>query len=331
MLRIFYVLLLHLHPAAFRQRFGDEMLQIFDNADGFCLSIMLMGDGLLSLIRQWTLRPEFRQPLLAPVASDRPADVLLFRTIDPYAPRRSAILSGGLLAIAVFGGLATVVNQGRHAWSFLIGVHDSTPHLLPVARASVTGADLNTTVKVGSRPEDPWRAIASVYFKIIRVLDVLDSDKDLVLSPWEIFTAPAALRRLDTNHDGKLSADECGFFMDANSRMPPDAVERARRAFMRDNPVLAALDTDHDGEISAAEIAGSNVALKKLDRNGDGSLTPDELIPDQPSQQAAMIMFRLDANDDGRISRAEWESDADGPLRDLLQSADRNHDGTVTK
>jgi Ca2+-binding EF-hand superfamily protein len=162
------------------------------------------------------------------------------------------------------------------------------------------------------------------------VLDVLDSDKDLIISPWENFTAPAALRRLDTNHDGKLSAEECGFFIGPNTRMPPDAVARARLAFMRDNPVLEALDADHDGEISAAEIDNSSHALQKLDRNGDGSLTPDELIPDQQSSQAAIILFRLDTNGDGSLSRAEW-SDEDGALRELLQSADRNHDGVVTR
>jgi len=99
---------------------------------------------------------------------------------------------------------------------------------------------------------------------------------------------------------------------------------------MRANPVLAALDADGDGEISAAEIMKSPAALRKLDRNGDGSLTPDEVIPDKVANQAAMIVRVLDTDRDGKISLAEQATDEARPLRDLLEGADRNHDGVVT-
>jgi hypothetical protein len=42
------------------------------------------------------------------------------------------------------------------------------------------------------------------------------------------------------------------------------------------------LDTNHDGVIDEAEIANASAALKALDKNGDGKLTPDELIPPPP-------------------------------------------------
>jgi Ca2+-binding EF-hand superfamily protein len=100
---------------------------------------------------------------------------------------------------------------------------------------------------------------------------------------------------------------------------------------MRVNPVLAALDSDHDGEISASEISNSCSTLKKLDRNGDGSLTPDEVLPDQAVTQAAMIMARLDSNGDGLISRSEQEAKEAQALRKLFQNADRNHDGLITE
>jgi Ca2+-binding EF-hand superfamily protein len=123
---------------------------------------------------------------------------------------------------------------------------------------------------------------ANAYFRIIRVVDVLDADHDHILSPWEISTAPAALRRLDRNHDGKLSSEECGFYLGDNPKinLDPQRVQRERLRFMRLNPVLAALDSDHDGEISADEIENSSAELRMLDQNHDGSLTPDELLPD---------------------------------------------------
>src|SRR5947207_12515363 len=45
------------------------------------------------------------------------------------------------------------------------------------------------------------------------------------------------------------------------------------------SPLEEALDTDHDGIISVEEIANASTALKKLDKNGDGKLTPDEFRP----------------------------------------------------
>jgi hypothetical protein len=47
-------------------------------------------------------------------------------------------------------------------------------------------------------------------------------------------------------------------------------------------PLIAALDTNHDGVIDAEEIANASAALRKLDQNGDGKLTMDELRPPRP-------------------------------------------------
>jgi hypothetical protein len=48
------------------------------------------------------------------------------------------------------------------------------------------------------------------------------------------------------------------------------------------SPLMEALDANHDGVIDADEIANAPAALKKLDKNGDGKLTPDELRPKRP-------------------------------------------------
>ena len=50
----------------------------------------------------------------------------------------------------------------------------------------------------------------------------------------------------------------------------------------RPPPIIAALDANHDGVIDADEIANAPAALKTLDKNGDGKLTMDELMPPRP-------------------------------------------------
>ena len=46
--------------------------------------------------------------------------------------------------------------------------------------------------------------------------------------------------------------------------------------------VIQVLDANHDGVIDAEEIANAPAALRKLDKNGDGKLTMDELLPPPP-------------------------------------------------
>ncbi|HOD83358.1 MAG: EF hand [Planctomycetes bacterium ADurb.Bin126] len=50
------------------------------------------------------------------------------------------------------------------------------------------------------------------------------------------------------------------------------------------HPLMHHFDTDRDGTISAEEIANAVAVLKKLDTNGDGKITRDEL-PLPPRQQ----------------------------------------------
>jgi hypothetical protein len=45
---------------------------------------------------------------------------------------------------------------------------------------------------------------------------------------------------------------------------------------------MQALDANTDGIIDEKEIANATMALKKLDKNGDGKLNPEELRPPRP-------------------------------------------------
>ncbi|MGC2330459.1 MAG: hypothetical protein WA581_03325 [Candidatus Acidiferrales bacterium] len=55
MRRFFYRALIALHPPRFRERFGDEMMCVFDEAGGEHTA-RLFADGAVSLARQWLLR-----------------------------------------------------------------------------------------------------------------------------------------------------------------------------------------------------------------------------------------------------------------------------------
>ena len=290
MLRWLYIQLIWLHPAPFRWRFGDDMLDDFDRGPNRA-KLRYLADAVASLARQWLLRPEFRHPEPPVPAAEALLEAVAvpqFQTIEAYRPRPAALLQGGVLALLSILVTVTLIGKGgTGAKPFLIGVHFSRPGLLPIDRNSVATSDLNTTVKLGLDPFEAWLKLARPYFASMPVLRALDSDRDLTLSPWEIGNAPAALRKLDTDHEGKLTAEECGLRIDPNS-MPPAILAQLRRRFMSHHPVLDALDADHDGELSAWEIDQAASALKKLDRNHDGYLTADELVPFEMAVRAGL-------------------------------------------
>jgi len=62
----------------------------------------------------------------------------------------------------------------------------------------------------------------------------------------------------------------------------PQGGENGARPRHPASPLVAALDANGDGIIDATELANATEALKKLDKNGDGKLTPDEYRPARP-------------------------------------------------
>jgi hypothetical protein len=110
------------------------------------------------------------------------------------------------------------------------------------------------------------------------LMAALDADTNHVISATEIANAPTALKTLDLNSDGQLTSDEI---------MPqrPDGAPGGQNASGQKKfvpPIVAALDADSDGTISAAEIANSATTLATLDKNSDGQLTGDEIMPRPP-------------------------------------------------
>jgi len=187
----------------------------------------------------------------------------------------------------------------------------------------------------------------------------LDTDKDGTISATEIDQAPDSLKTLDKNHDGKITMDELrpprpdgqggkgGPRDGGGERKGPrdgkkgsgqDAGPAAKQGDAPDGqgkggpqgdrqvggkrpvpPLISVLDADGDGVISADEIAGAAVSLRKLDKNGDGQLTPDEYRPEPPKR------------DGEQGNRPKGPRDGDGPKPQGKDGDNNNADGAAKK
>lgn len=149
----------------------------------------------------------------------------------------------------------------------------------------------------GHRPQPP-------------IFAALDANHDGIISASEIANAAAALKTLDKNVDGKLTPDEYRPPRPAGAGAPRNVTPQAQPGQARPlgadlansthpqnvpgpktglphppkPPIDLALDADQDGIISAAEIANAATSLKRLDKSGDGALTPDECLPQRPGR-----------------------------------------------
>ena len=138
----------------------------------------------------------------------------------------------------------------------------------------------------------------------------------------------------------------------ANAQGTNNPPPQGERPPLPPSPLFAALDVNHDGVIDSNEIANAPAALKTLDKNGDGQLTPDELRPQfgpggpggegapppppegqdgtdakhrPPPPPPDPIMSALDVNHDGVIDASEI-ANASAALKTL----DKNGDGQLT-
>lgn len=141
MLRSLYRCVLHLHPPSFRKRFADEMLSIFEASAGKPAAVKLLADGLTSLMRQWTLRPEFWNDL-SPAPQPAPDGIPSFSTLDPFRPRTAAVIHGVVLSTAVF---CLTCFAMRYSWIHVLHVRirevqSDSPRSIETSSGPVTSA-----------------------------------------------------------------------------------------------------------------------------------------------------------------------------------------------
>ena len=127
--------------------------------------------------------------------------------------------------------------------------------------------------------------------------------------------ASARFQQIDTQNTGSVSADQI-----ANS---PNAHERIER---RAEGLVQHLDSAGKGYVTQDEfVAAAKARFAKLDRNGDGKLTPDELetprgdkaLSDKRAQFGERRFEKLDANRDGVVTLNEYLAAATSKFKEL--------------
>jgi Ca2+-binding EF-hand superfamily protein len=97
------------------------------------------------------------------------------------------------------------------------------------------------------------------------------------------------------------------------------------------------LDTDRNGELSTAEIVAAGSTLLKLDKNGDGKLTPDEVFAGAGGPPGGMRGRPGDGQPgvgqpgNGRPGQRGFGGMNPDELRQRLKEADTNGDGKLSK
>jgi len=97
-------------------------------------------------------------------------------------------------------------------------------------------------------------------------------------------------------------------------------------------PAVLAIDTNHDGKFSVEEIAAASAGLITLDKDHDGQLTSLEYLPSQTDPNAnkpdetVQRLMGLDRNGDGTLTKDEIPERMQG----LFTRIDTNKDGKLT-
>ena len=121
-------------------------------------------------------------------------------------------------------------------------------------------------------------------------------------------------KRLDTNGDGKLRAEE----------VPAD-----KRAFF--DRALRSGDADGDGALNAAEFAKAFSAGKDSDRERDSRRRPGSSSGSRSTPYAAGFIKRLDKDGDGKVSSEELPQTYRARLGGKFEEFDKNKDGALNQ
>ena len=153
MLRFLYLWLLRLHPPGFRERFSGEMLCIFDQTVASQAGMQrwtgfrLLGDGVVSLLRQWARIAGPREEATA-FANDAATAVgsPVFCSLPDFKPRPGAMIYGAALSLAAF---CVVFSAMRYSWTHRAAI------ILPYDNQTEARPQNRFDTKETTRPSKP--------------------------------------------------------------------------------------------------------------------------------------------------------------------------------
>ncbi len=120
MIRSLYRRLINLHPPAFRQRFAEEMLWIFDEATATRGAPRLLADGFVSLLRQWLVRPESWHMPLATAISPSSKGSSSFLAWEQFEMAQHSLpfyrwMQGSVISLGLLSAVWLMAGRGGRA------------------------------------------------------------------------------------------------------------------------------------------------------------------------------------------------------------------------
>src|SRR5258708_27387413 len=113
--RMAYRCIVRLHPHAFRDQFGEEMMWTFEQAVETHGAFRLLGDGLVSLTRQWVFRPRSWGVAMTEAVRSRSGEMGLFAwehmNASPARLPAWGWLQGSMISLALFAGVWLAATQ----------------------------------------------------------------------------------------------------------------------------------------------------------------------------------------------------------------------------
>jgi len=145
-------------------------------------------------------------------------------------------------------------------------------------------------------------------------------------------------QNMDKDGNGKVTQEEAGDRWTNLSKLDKDGDGGVTREEMGAGMggmiggMIMRLDANQDGKVTEAEAGERWANLSRMDKNGDGAISKDEVPaggpggPGGPGGGGPMMAMRLDTNSDGKISQEEA-----GERWERLSQLDKNGDGAVSK
>ena len=173
-------------------------------------------------------------------------------------------------------------------------------------RPQFNPADIIKRVKESDKNKDGKITKDEFPVQMQRMFPRIDTNQDGVIDREELAVMEKRMAerggQRPQGHPGQRPDAQPGQRPQGQPGQRPDAQPGQGRG-LPPLPVLQALDTNQDGEISSDEIANAVKALKSLDKDGNGKLTMEELMPargqregGQPGQGGRPDGFRPDGN-----------------------------------